>query len=34
VWGLTLILPWVVATEFVWGSHWWRAFGPKLVGAG
>jgi hypothetical protein len=34
VWGLTLILPWVVATEFVWGSHWWRAFGPKLIGAG
>ena len=34
VWGLALTLPWVVATEFVWGSHWWRGFGPKLVGAG
>ncbi len=34
LWGLALILPWVVATEFVWGSHWWRQFGPKLVGAG
>ena len=33
VWGLVLILPWVVATEFVWGSEWWREFGPKLVGA-
>jgi hypothetical protein len=33
VWGLALTLPWVVATEFVWGSHWWREFGPKLVGA-
>jgi hypothetical protein len=34
VWGLALILPWVVATDFVWGSEWWRVFGPKLVGAG
>ncbi|HEY4213407.1 MAG TPA: hypothetical protein VGM84_18160 [Steroidobacteraceae bacterium] len=34
VWGLALTLPWVIATEFVWGSHWWREFGPKLVGAG
>jgi hypothetical protein len=34
MWGLVLILPWVVATEFVWGSDWWREFGPKLVGAG
>jgi hypothetical protein len=34
VWGLALILPWVVAIEFVWGSPWWREFGPKLVGAG
>jgi hypothetical protein len=33
VWGLALTLPWVVATEFLWGSHWWREFGPKLVGA-
>jgi hypothetical protein len=33
VWGLGLTLPWVVATEFVWGSPWWREFGPKLVGA-
>ena len=32
--GLALLLPWVVATEFVWGSNWWRAFGPRLVGAG
>jgi len=34
VWGLALTVPWVIATEFVWGSTWWRAFGPKLVGAG
>jgi hypothetical protein len=34
IWGLALTLPWVVATEFVWGSDWWREFGPKLVGAG
>ena len=34
VWGLALMLPWVVATEFAWGSEWWRQFGPKLVGAG
>jgi hypothetical protein len=33
VWGLALTLPWVVATEFLWGSHWWRELGPKLVGA-
>ena len=33
VWGLGLLLPWVVATEFVWGSDWWREVGPKLVGA-
>jgi len=32
VWGLALTLPWVVATELLWGSHWWREFGPKLVG--
>ena len=34
VWGLALTLPWVVATEFAWGSDWWETFGPKLVGAG
>ena len=33
MWGLGLTLPWIVATELVWGSHWWREFGPKLVGA-
>jgi hypothetical protein len=32
--GLAFLLPYVVATEFVWGSNWWRAFGPRLVGAG
>jgi hypothetical protein len=32
--GLALVLPWVVATELVWGSAWWRTFGPRLVGAG
>ncbi len=32
--GLALIVPWVIATEFVWGSPWWRSFGPRLVGAG
>jgi hypothetical protein len=33
VWGLALILPWVVGAELVWGSPWWREFGPRLVGA-
>jgi hypothetical protein len=33
IWGLTLALPWIIATEFVWDSQWWRTFGPKLVGA-
>jgi hypothetical protein len=33
VWGLALTLPWVIATEFVWGTQWWRTLGPKLVGA-
>jgi hypothetical protein len=33
LWGLALTLPWIVATEFVWGSPWWREFGPRLVGA-
>jgi hypothetical protein len=33
VWGLALTLPWVVAAELLWGSHWWRELGPKLVGA-
>ena len=32
--GLALVLTWVVATEFIWGSSWWRGFGPRLVGAG
>jgi hypothetical protein len=31
--GLALVLPWVVATQFVWNSAWWRDFGPRLVGA-
>lgn len=34
IWGLGLTVPWVVATEFVWGTAWWRDFGPRLVGAG
>lgn len=34
IWGLALTVPWVIATEFVWGTDWWRDFGPKLVGAG
>jgi hypothetical protein len=33
IWGFALLLPWMIATEFVWGSPWWRDFGPKLVGA-
>jgi hypothetical protein len=33
VWGIALLLPWVVATELAWGTDWWRTFGPKLVGA-
>lgn len=32
--GLALLVPWVILTQFVWGSEWWRAFGPRLVGAG
>ncbi len=32
--GLALIVPWVVVTEFVWGTEWWRNVGPTLVGAG
>jgi hypothetical protein len=32
IWGFALLLPWMIATEFVWGSPWWRDFGPKLVG--
>jgi hypothetical protein len=31
--GLALMLPWVIATELVWNTPWWRAFGPRLVGA-
>ena len=34
LWGLALMLPWVVATDFAWGSQWWGRIGPKLVGAG
>lgn len=34
IWGLALMLPWVVATDFAWGSPWWGKIGPKLVGAG
>jgi hypothetical protein len=33
VWGIALLLPWVIATEFAWGTQWWRTFGPRLVGA-
>jgi hypothetical protein len=34
VWGVALMLPWVVATQFAWGTEWWGQFGPRLVGAG
>jgi hypothetical protein len=34
IWGLALMLPWIVATDFAWGSQWWGRIGPKLVGAG
>jgi hypothetical protein len=34
LWGIGLMLPWVVATEFIWWSEWWGRVGPKLVGAG
>src|SRR5262249_14491472 len=27
LWGLGLMLPWAVATHFVWGSEWWREVG-------
>jgi len=32
--GLALVVPWVIGTELVWGTPWWQAFGPRLVGAG
>jgi len=32
--GLAFLVPWVILTQFVWGSDWWRSFGPRLVGAG
>ncbi len=32
VWGLAIVVPWVVATELVWGTSWWMAWGPRLVG--
>jgi hypothetical protein len=31
--GLAFIVPWVIVTQFVWDSAWWRSFGPRLVGA-
>jgi hypothetical protein len=31
--GIAIVAPWVVATQFVWDSRWWRDFGPRLVGA-
>jgi hypothetical protein len=33
VWGLAIYLPWIVASEIAWDSAWWRALGPRLVGA-
>jgi len=31
--GLALMLPWVLATELIWDSPWWRTVGPLLVGS-
>jgi hypothetical protein len=33
LWGYGLMLPWVIAAQFIWNSPWWLEFGPKLVGA-
>jgi hypothetical protein len=34
IWGLALLLPWVVLAEFAWNSPWWLRVGPRLIGAG
>jgi hypothetical protein len=32
--GVGLLLPWIIATHFLWNSPWWFATVPKLLGAG
>lgn len=29
--GLALLLPWLIATHFLWGSPWWLQTAPKLM---
>lgn len=29
--GLALLLPWMIATHFLWGSPWWLETAPKLM---
>lgn len=30
--GLALLLPWIIATHYLWNSPWWLATAPKLAG--
>jgi hypothetical protein len=30
--GLLLLLPWMIATHFLWNTPWWRDFATKLMG--
>jgi hypothetical protein len=31
--GLALLLPWLVATHFLWSSPWWLQVAPRLMAA-
>jgi hypothetical protein len=30
--GLALLLPWMIATHFLWGSEWWQSVASRLMG--
>jgi hypothetical protein len=30
--GFLLLLPWMIATHFLWNTPWWRAFATRLMG--
>jgi hypothetical protein len=30
--GFLLLLPWIIATHFLWNTPWWRAFATRLMG--
>jgi hypothetical protein len=32
--GLALVLPYAIASQLLWGSDWWVATAPKLMGVG